>query len=101
MILGYPEGLEGYTYGETSAKCWELKEEGTRKVQELKWDNGILTNSEGKETSYTEIRQETEKEIETVRTSYREDIYNKQIEEYINTHHSDIAKEEWIEEIKL
>lgn len=82
-ILSYPEGVEEYTYGETSDECWNIKVKSVEEMQNLSsWDNGVLTNKNKETTSYVEIRLKAEKDIETVRNTYRDAKIVEYIDDY-------------------
>lgn len=69
VIIGY---TGGYTYEineetkELNEKCWQEKANAMGKMQNLRWAEGILIDSEGKQVSYAEIRKEAENKINEI-----------------------------------
>ena len=81
-ILSYPQDVKDYTYGETSGDCWNIKVQAVEDMKTLTWDNGVIKNSEGKVTTYQDIRQKAETDIENKRNEYKE----AKIKEYIDNY---------------
>ena len=71
LILEYPKGIEGYTYGEISQECWNIKEQAVEEMEKLTWNNGVLQNEQGIQTTYQNIRRDKEEQIEIKRNEYR------------------------------
>jgi len=82
-IREYPEGLEGFTYGETNEDCLNIKETAIKEIRELTWkEDRTFINSNGKSVVLNDRRIKVEKDITTVREEYRKKVIEERIDNY-------------------
>ena len=101
-MLDYPKGINhDEYYGDKKAECDKIKEQAIKDMQNVHWDLENITDWAGNETSYLNIRQIAENNIEEIRgVSNNQNIYDAEIEGYINEYHPEIAEKEWVKIIK-